>query len=212
LFLLDEASALGSLPALEEMLIRGRSGGARSVLAYQSDSQITTAFKNKPSLIYDNCSTQIYLGAPSSYETAERLSKALGDWTQVLEGYSETESWQPTAVGGQSGEQRNRSCSLNFSETGRALRRPEELLQQSNDRVIVLQRGQCPILANRVKWYEDPEFNPAAPKRSNRAWPGWSDLITPIWRQPSRASVVVRLVAAAILAMILWAMSNQANR
>src|SRR5208337_1541838 len=85
LFLIDEASALGSsLPALEEALVRGRSAGCRMVLAYQSDSQITAAVKGKPTLLYDNASTQIYLGAPSSYETAERLSKTLGDWTQVV--------------------------------------------------------------------------------------------------------------------------------
>src|SRR5262249_14245049 len=48
LFLLDEASALGSLPALEEVLVRGRSAGVRLLLAYQSDSQIRTAFKDKP--------------------------------------------------------------------------------------------------------------------------------------------------------------------
>ena len=63
--------------------MRGRSAGCRLLLAYQSDSQIRTAFKDKPTLLYDNCSTQIYLGAASSYETAERLSKTLGDWTQV---------------------------------------------------------------------------------------------------------------------------------
>ena len=47
------------------------------LLAYQSDSQVQTAFKDKPTLLYDNCTTQIYLGA-SSIETAERISKSLG--------------------------------------------------------------------------------------------------------------------------------------
>src|SRR5947209_1988928 len=86
LVLLDEASALGSLPALEEALVRGRSAGVRLLMAYQSDSQIKAAFKDKPTLLYDNCTTQIYLGA-SSYETAERISKSLGEWTQVVETY-----------------------------------------------------------------------------------------------------------------------------
>src|SRR5262249_32309579 len=85
LFLLDEASARGSLPAIEEALVRGRSAGVRLLLAYQSDSQVRTAFKDKPTLLYDNCSTHIYLGAASSYESAERLSKSIGDWTQVVE-------------------------------------------------------------------------------------------------------------------------------
>ena len=39
-FLLDEASALGSLAAVEEALVRGRSAGVRMLLVYQSDSQV----------------------------------------------------------------------------------------------------------------------------------------------------------------------------
>lgn len=211
LFLLDEASALGSLPAIEEALVRGRSAGVRLLLAYQSDSQIRTAFKDKPTLLYDNCHVQIYTGAASSYETAERLSKSIGDWTQTLESYGESESWQPGSSSQQGGGQTTRSTSLNYSETGRALLRPEEILTLSNDCVIVLQRGMAPILAQRVKWYQDPEFNPAVTGRSKSARPWWFDLFTPIWRQPSRASVAVRLVVAVILALILLAMANRAN-
>jgi type IV secretion system protein VirD4 len=169
LFLIDEASALGSLPALEEALVRGRSAGVRLLMAYQSDSQITATIKNKPTLLYDNCSTQIYLGAASSYETAERLSKSLGDWTQVLENYGENESrsWQQGGDS-QSGGQRSLGSSLNYSESGRALLRPEEILTLSNDYVIALVRGMSPIIAERVLWYADREFNPAARKRRRR--------------------------------------------
>jgi type IV secretion system protein VirD4 len=114
LMLLDEASALGSsLPAIEEALVRGRSAGVRILLAYQSDSQVRAAFNNKPTLLYDNCSAQIYLGAASSYETAERVSKSLGEWTQVVESYgsNESRSWQEVQPGGQS----SRGSSQNYS-------------------------------------------------------------------------------------------------
>ncbi len=200
LFLLDEASALGSLPAIEEAMVRGRSAGIRLLMAYQSDSQITTAFKGKPSLLYDNCSAQIYLGAPSSYETAERLSKSLGAWTQVIEQYSENEShsWQAGSMSSEGG-QASRGSSLSYSETERSLKRPEELLQQSNDRVIVLQRGSLPILANRVKWYADPEFNPALP-RQRKPWFRWN---TVGWQW--------RLWAAGVLALILLGLINRSN-
>lgn len=210
LFLLDEASALGSLPALEEALVRGRSAGVRLLLAYQSDSQIRAAFKDKPTLLYDNCSTQIYLGAASSYESAERLSKSIGDWTQVVESYSENEScsWQS---GGERGGQTTRGSSLSYSVAGRARLRPEEILTLDNDLMIVLQRGISPILAKRVKWYSDPEFNPVARRRSRPARPWWFDLATPIWRQPSRESVLVRLVVLAISALILLYLINKAN-
>jgi type IV secretion system protein VirD4 len=89
LLILDEASALGGLAAVEESLVHGRSVGVRMLLAFQSDSQVRTAFRDKPRLIYDNCDVQIHIGGANSYETAERLSKCLGDWTQTVEGYGE---------------------------------------------------------------------------------------------------------------------------
>ncbi len=189
LVLLDEASALGSsLPALEEAAGAGRgSAGGKSelVLAYQSDSQIRAAFKDKPTLLYDNCSTQIYLGAASSYETAERLSKSIGDWTQVVKnvGDNESYSWQQGG-GSQSGGQRSRGSSQSYSVGGRALLRPEEILKLSNDYVIALLRGMSPILAQRVKWYQDRDFNPAAPKQR---------------KKPSRKRLLLVLVLSLIL-------------
>jgi type IV secretion system protein VirD4 len=201
LFLLDEASALGSLTALEEALVRGRSSGVRMVLAYQSDSQVRTAFRDKPTLLYDNCGTQIYLGAASSYESAERLSKSIGDWTQVVESYGEnqSQSWQSGSGSQQSG-QVSRGSNLNYSVAGRALLRPEEILTLSNDCLIVLQRGLSPILARRIKWFADPQFNPALPKPQTR-WLHWN---TGYWQW--------RLLAAGILALILIALARRANQ
>ena len=191
LFLLDEASALNSLPALEEALVRGRSAGCRLLLAYQSDNQVRTAFKGKPTLLYDNCSTQIFLGAASSYESAEWLHKSLGDWTQVVESYAENESQSRShSEGAQGGWQTSRGSSMNYSVSGRALLRPEEILTLSNDCLIVLQRGMDPILAQRVKWYQDRKFNPAAPR----------------WRKKlSQHQMWNLIMLAMLLGLILWA-------
>jgi type IV secretion system protein VirD4 len=201
LLLLDECSALGSLPALEETLVRGRSAGLRAVLVYQSLSQVTDAFKTKPSLIPDNTNAQIHMGAPSGYEAAELLSNTLGEWTQVVENYSENESSSSQPGGAfQAGAQTSYGRSMSYSETGRALRRPDELLTQSNDTVIVLQRGMLPTLAQRVKWYQEHDFNPALPKR-RRSWLYWN---TWGWEW--------RLWAAGVLALILLALINRANQ
>jgi type IV secretion system protein VirD4 len=158
LFLLDEASALGSLSALEEALVRGRSAGVRLLLAYQSDSQVQAAFANKKTLLYDNCSTQIYLGA-SSYETAERISKMLGERTQVVESYGENNgrSWQVGGMGSD-GQNVSRGTNLNFSENSRSLLKPEEVLNLDPRLLICFVRGVPPILARRVLYYADPFF------------------------------------------------------
>jgi type IV secretion system protein VirD4 len=190
LFLVDEASALGSLSALEEALVRGRSAGARLLLAYQSDSQVQVAFKDKPTLLYDNCTTQIYLGA-SSIETAERISKSLGDRTQVLEGFGEntSRSWNEGGGGANQGQQVNRGTSFNYSVNGRPLLRPDEILTLSGDYLIAFLRGMPPILAGRIKWYKDPDFKPAGAIRGG--------------------NVVVWGMTAAGVALIMWALARR---
>jgi type IV secretion system protein VirD4 len=161
LCLLDEASALNGLSAVEEALVRGRSAGVRLLLAYQSDSQVTAAFKDKPTLLYDNCSTKIYLGA-SSFETAERLSKSCGEWTQVVESASESTSQQR---GREKSAGDNTQMTWNWSRSwqpqARALLRPEELLTMSRELLIVLIDGMPPVLARRIKYYADPLFGTA---------------------------------------------------
>lgn len=197
LMLLDEASALGSsLPAIEEALVRGRSAGVRMLLAYQSESQVRAAFMNKPTLLYDNCSVQIYLGAASSYETAERISKSLGEWTQVVESYGSNESRSWHSI--QPGAQGSQGSSKNYTLAGRALLRPEEVLTLNNDYLITFVRGMPPILARRVKWYEDSAFNPALPKqRKQSLWDGVS------WGW--------RIWAVGVLTFIVLALMKRAN-
>ena len=169
LMLLDEASALGSLAAVEEALVRGRSAGVRMLLAYQSGSQVTAAFKDKPTLIYDNCGTQIHMGPASSYEAAERLSKSLGDWTQFVD--SEGANWGRSRNTEGNGGQMSWGGSTNRAQQGRALLRPEEILTLGEEYVIAFQRGlPAPILAKRIKWYEDPDFNPSAKKCWGQGW------------------------------------------
>jgi type IV secretion system protein VirD4 len=181
LFLIDESSALGcSLAALEEALVRGRSAGVRLLLAYQSDSQVQAAFKDKPTLLYDNCGTQIYLGA-GSIETAERISKSLGEWTQVVEGYNEntSRSWSSDCVysSANAGQQQlSRGNSRNYSVGGRALLQASEILTLSDNYLIALQRGMPPILARRIKYYRDAAFTPSVGRWLMKA-AGWGVLV-----------------------------------
>jgi type IV secretion system protein VirD4 len=188
LFLLDEASALGSLSAVEEALVRGRSAGVRMLLAYQSDSQVQTAFKDKPSLLYDNCTLQIFLGA-SSIETAERISKSLGEWTQEIQGYGENtgRSWTESGTGGQ-GSQSSLGSNFNYSVNARALLKPDEVLRLSGDLLIAFVRGMPPILARRIQWFKDPAFAPAAIYGKAALWWG---------------------LAAAGVALVLWGLMSR---
>jgi type IV secretion system protein VirD4 len=184
LFLLDECSALNGLAALEETLTRGRSAGIRMLLAYQSDSQVVTAFHNKPSLIYDNCNTQIYLGA-CSIESADRISKMLGSWTQQIKSYGDNwnESRSDAREGGRS---LSRGGSSNLAPQGRPLMYPDEILRMSDDYLIAFQGGfPAPVFAQKIRWFSDSSFNPAVPKPKKRWRFKWVDF------RPERVPFVV---------------------
>jgi type IV secretion system protein VirD4 len=158
------------------------------LLAYQSDSQVQAAFKEKPALLYDNCTTQIYLGA-SSIETAERISKSLGDWTQVLESYGEnTGTSNSDGSAGSQSQQRSQGRSLNYSVNARALLQPAEVLRLSGDKLIAFVRGVPPILARRIKWYSDPAFSAGANSAKGVLW--WA-------------------LAAAGVALVVWGLMSR---
>ncbi|HYH66516.1 MAG TPA: type IV secretory system conjugative DNA transfer family protein [Urbifossiella sp.] len=156
LLLIDEASGLGpSLPAAEETLVRGRAAGARLCLGFQSDAQVNAAFPDKKGLIYDNTSVQAYFGA-ASYDTADLISKRLGDFTQSLTSHSGSDgsSSQPGQAATHS---HNRGWSTSVQK--RALLDASEVLRLSNEFLIAFVTGlPAPILGRRIRWFEDPAF------------------------------------------------------
>jgi type IV secretion system protein VirD4 len=193
LFLLDECAALGQLDELEQALVLGRGAGVRLMTFWQSADQARVAFKDKPGLLFDNSATQIYFAA-ASYETAERVSKMLGDQTIVLEGYSESvahsASHSSSQGGGGSSHGTQVTAGRNYSEIGRALLRPEEVLAMSREYLIAFLPDVPPVLARRVKWYQE-QFT-----RLTRRAPG---------RRPGR--LLWWLLLAAALALLAWGLS-----
>jgi type IV secretion system protein VirD4 len=151
LFLIDDVGTLESLSVLKDSLVRGRSAGVRMLLAYQSDSQVKAAFKVKLPLLKGNCTTQIYLGA-STYETAERISKSLGDYTQAVHSYgvNNPQSWSQSQQGEGQG---SRGSSMSYSQTEWTLLKLEEILSLSDDYLIAFLRElPPPVLVKQINW------------------------------------------------------------
>jgi type IV secretion system protein VirD4 len=186
LFLIDEASALDNLPALEEALVRGRSAGTRLLLAYQSESQVRAAFATKPTLIQDNCDTTIFLCPPSGPETAEAIAKRIGETTITTSSASENESrsWQNS--GPTESEQHSRSWGTNYAVHGRHLLKPEEISVMRPDLLIAFVRGLRPILARRIAWFADPAFT----------------------KRPAQMPLIWWLLVLLSLGVILWGVLN----
>ena len=182
-FVIDEASAVDNLPALQEALVRGRSGGCRLILAYQSDAQVKAAFKDKPTLIYDNCSTSLYLGA-SGLETAERISQMLGNQTIIIETVNDgTSSSRPRGWHKPQGDagQVTRTEGRNLSEKERALLTTSEILSMSTSLLFAFVQGMNPIIARKLKWDQDAAFNPKVRVRWFLKWLFRAVLVFVLW-------------------------------
>jgi type IV secretion system protein VirD4 len=184
LLLLDEASALSGLIPVKEMLVRGRSAGGRCLLAFQSFSQARAFFPAEPTLIEDTCGIHIQMGPPASYEGAEVLSKALGEWTQEVRSSGRSWSWSP-GEDGRPGKYSS-SGSTNDAPQAHPLLRPSECLRLGQEYLIALVRGfPSPIFARRIEWFCDPAF--VGVSKSPKRW--------------SRRTVVIVVWAALMFAL-----------
>ena len=160
LFLLDEAASfVTGLEALSQALVLGRGRGIKLYLFWQSVEQAQVAFKDRPNLVSDNCDAKVYFSV-NSFPTAELVSKSLGSWTMITETANDSESRSKSSASGTQGPnyQSGWSRSFNYSEHGRALLDPSEVLQLRGEYLIAFIKGTPPILARRIKYFADPAF------------------------------------------------------
>jgi len=164
LFVLDEAGQLGHMPPIDQGLTLLRSYGLKMAFFFQSLGQLSATFRGKEAVLLDN-TEQIYFGV-NSYETAERVSKMLGDATIAVEsandGVSRSRQHQP---GHQGSDNVTRSSGRNWAVQARALMKPDEVLTMSSDYLLAFLRDIRPIAARRIKWYEEPQLGGETPCR-----------------------------------------------
>lgn len=169
LWLLDEMAHIGHMQAIEDATTLMRGMGVRLWFIFQSLGQIKTCFGEKAATVLDNIGTQQYFGI-NSYETADDISKRIGDATIGITSGNDT-SGHSYSTGNhaqpQSGN-RSTSQSITRSEIARRLLKPEEVLTL-NDNVCLIFHKNLPVCLGRlVKFYEAPEFKrggTAAPRR-----------------------------------------------
>ena len=83
LFLVDECAHIGQMQALEDAVTLMRGMGIRLWLFFQSIEQLKKCFGDNAGTVLDNLATQQYFSI-TSYETAEAMSKRIGDETIVI--------------------------------------------------------------------------------------------------------------------------------
>jgi type IV secretion system protein VirD4 len=158
LFLLDEVAQLGRMQALEDATTIMRGYGIRLWYIFQSLQQEHACYGEKAGVILDNIGTQQFF-AVNSYETAEAISKRIGEETiRLTTPNSSTSTSNQTGAGSPQSNSRSSSSGLNTTELARRVLKPEEILVLPEDVALVFHRNLPVIPARLLRYYNAPEF------------------------------------------------------
>ena len=149
LLMLDEFPALGRLDFFETALAYVAGYGLKAYLITQSLNQLEKAYGQNNSIM-DNCHIRITF-APNDERTAKRISELLGTTTVASESTSESGKKMSWFLS-------QKSKSINW--IGRPLMTPGEIMQIPQDRELIFIANHPPILAWKMRFYEDKKFAP----------------------------------------------------
>jgi type IV secretion system protein VirD4 len=159
-FILDEAAALGHMPALDDAVDKYRGYGVRLQLYYQSLGQLKKCWpKDEGQTLLSN-TTKIFFGC-NSLQEAEFLSKSLGPETILVEGGGHSTNWgtsHSTSTGqgsGSSSTSRGGGGSRDWRQQSRELLKPDEILQLDPRTAITLTPGVRPLWTRLIRYYEE---------------------------------------------------------
>jgi type IV secretion system protein VirD4 len=160
LFLVDECAHIGRMQALEDAVTLMRGMGIRLWLFFQSLEQLKKCFGDNAGTVLDNLATQQYF-AITSYETAEAMSKRIGEGTILIRTSGDNQGRStPSGGDGKNPGSINSGSSTNYSEAARKLLKPEEILVLPEDTAIVFHKNHYVIMCQKIRYYADKAFRP----------------------------------------------------
>jgi type IV secretion system protein VirD4 len=150
--LLDEFAALGRIPIIAEAVAFLPGYNVRVVPVFQSFSQLRDAYgPNAAQTIVKALAARIVF-APKDGEDAKDLSEELGYVTVKARSLSRPRFAQWGGKGG------SRGGNITVSDQRRALLLPQECKEIGADQAIIFYEGLPPILARKVRYFDDPRF------------------------------------------------------
>jgi len=157
-FVLDEAAGLGHMSALDDAVDKYRGYGVRLQFYYQSLGQLKTCWpKDEGQTLLSN-TTKIFFGC-NDLQTAEFVSKSLGNETIVVEGGGHSANWgksYSTGSGQPSGSTNwGGGSSSEWRQQSRELLKPDEVMQLHPRTAITLTPGVRPLWTNLIRYYEE---------------------------------------------------------
>ena len=147
LYLLDEFAALGHLAPVERAIGLMAGYGVQLWPILQDIHQLRATYGPRAGTFLSNAGVLQVFGV-NDHDSARLVSDLLGQETMVFE----TTSRDPN--GGWAGDR------LTFSEyhTGRALLTPDEVRNMAQSKQLLFLAGQRPIIARKLRYYADREF------------------------------------------------------
>jgi type IV secretion system protein VirD4 len=150
LMAMDEFATVGKIPAVQQGIAYVRSYGLRILAIAQSDAQVEGVYERSGAKAFsDNFGASIhYTPAAKDLESAERVSKLLGNKTVKGQSKSRRTGW----FGGDA------SRSETESDQRRALMLPQEVLRLPVNELILFVSGMHPIRARKPFAAKDKRF------------------------------------------------------
>jgi type IV secretion system protein VirD4 len=151
LLMLDEFPVLGALPHLASAFAYIAGYGVRVVMVAQSPAQLASPHLYGPelaSVILDNCGVECVFGTKNRL-VAEELSARAGD--QTVSGVTQN---RPRFFGFLQWHKQSEA----LHPHRRPILLPQEVTRLPGHKQLVLRAGIPPVLADKLRWYEDPAF------------------------------------------------------
>ena len=143
LFIVDECAALGRLEILETAVGLMRGYGLKLWLIFQDVPQIKSIYAGRWESFVSNSGLKQFFGI-NDLETADFVSKYLGEKTQMVRSESMSGQSQPTGA--------------SLSAQGRALLTGDELRRLPRDEQILFYEGENPVHCAKLRYFDDAEF------------------------------------------------------
>jgi type IV secretion system protein VirD4 len=160
-FVLDESASMGHMQQLEDSVDKYRGYGVRLQFYYQSLGQLKKCWPSDQGQTLLSNTTKVFFGC-NDYQTAEFLSKSLGNETIIVDsggsnnGWSKGSSFSSGGAGSSSSNySRSGGSNTNWAQQTRELLKPDELMQLDARIAITLTPGVRPIWTKLIRYYEE---------------------------------------------------------
>ncbi len=195
LLMLDEFTALGRIPAIEEGVGYLAGYGIRPAIVFQTPSQVEKVYgKTARQTFFSNFACRLVF-SPREQEDAEELSKLIGYETYKAKSTSRSRGKSSS------------SSSNSVSDQKRAVMNPDELKIMPDSDCIISMAGTRPIYAEKIVYHLDPILS----KRANWPVPQIPELVVHTKATPPARTLKPEYVSPEDMASFVWTDASNAE-